>query len=162
MYLINGHKQIFFLQERIGHNERTFTVFKFRTLKPDDSIPLQERQFLLGRFLRFTSLDELPQILNILKGNMSFIGPRPLPTNYLPLFSDAQRARHSVLPGITGWAQVNGRHSISWKAKFRYDHYYVQHLSFCLDIKILVRTAGLVLFPKKDMSLVEQEFRGHD
>jgi undecaprenyl phosphate N,N'-diacetylbacillosamine 1-phosphate transferase len=162
LYVISGHKQIFFAQQRIGYHERTFTVFKFRTLKSDSSLPLEQRQFLLGRFLRFTSLDELPQLLNILKGEMSFIGPRPLPSNYLPLFSDTERARHSVLPGITGWAQVNGRHNISWKAKFDYDLYYAQHLSFWFDIRILVRTAGLLVFPKKDVSLLEKEFRGND
>ena len=106
---------------RVGRNGKPFTFWKFRTLSVDTNANLQERKFLIGSFLRFTNLDELPQLWNVLKGDMSVVGPRPLPIEYLPLFSKDQIVRHHVLPGITGWAQVNGRHSISWQQKFELD-----------------------------------------
>ncbi len=137
-----------------------FTMFKFRTLEVDEAKLLEDRKFAFGSFLRLTNLDELPQLWNVLKGEMSIIGPRPLPIEYLPLFSEEQKKRFAVKPGITGWAQVNGRHSISWKEKFELDAYYVKNVSFMLDFRILFRTAMLFLSFKKDRSLEEEKFKG--
>ena len=152
---------VFFIQERIGKGEKIFRLIKFRSLR-NTGINLKEREFWLGNILRRTSLDELPQLFNVLKGEMSLIGPRALPVEYLPLFSAEQRKRFSVLPGITGWAQVNGRHSISWKKKFELDNYYVDHISFLLDMKILFKTLVLLLSFQPDRSLQEEKFTGHD
>lgn len=160
-YLAGNHRTIFFIQPRIGWKEKTFSLVKFRTLTEDDRLPPDQRRFLLGDFLRRTSLDELPQLWNVLKGEMSFIGPRPLLVEYLPLFSAGQRLRHEIRPGITGWAQVNGRHSISWPEKFELDLYYIRHVSFLLDMKIFFKTLGLLLSFRKDTSLQEQRFRGN-
>jgi len=157
LYFFLATTPVIFKQRRIGINNTIFTLYKFRTLRNTGST-LQERTFWLGNFLRFTSLDELPQLINILKGDMSFIGPRPLPEEYLPLFSDVQRRRHEVLPGITGLAQINGRHTLAWKDKFAFDIYYVEHVSFVLDFTILVRTIVLILSFKKDISLEEKPF----
>ena len=121
----------------------------------------QQRRFLLGDILRYLSLDELPQVWNVLKGDMSFIGPRPLPTEYLSLFSQEQQMRHTIKPGITGWAQVNGRHSISWQQKFELDNYYLAHLSFGLDLTIFYKTIVLLLSFNKDQSLAEEKFKGN-
>ena len=145
---------------RVGRNGKPFTFWKFRTLSVDTNANLQERKFLIGSFLRFTNLDELPQLWNVLKGDMSVVGPRPLPIEYLPLFSKDQIVRHHVLPGITGWAQVNGRHSISWQQKFELDKYYVKHISFGLDLLILFKTIVLLLSFRKDKSLTEEKFKG--
>ncbi len=139
---------------------KPFKLYKLRTLATDASLPLPERKFWLGNFLRTTSLDELPQLWNVLLGEMSFIGPRPMPIEYGPLFSAAQMKRFDVLPGITGWAQVNGRHSISWHEKFALDNYYVKHISAGLDLLILFRTIMLLLSFKKDVSLTEEPFKG--
>lgn len=152
---------ICFTQPRTGKNEKPFTLLKFRTLKPHGNT-LQERRFWLGDFLRATSLDELPQLINVLKGEMSLIGPRPLPVEYLPLMNAEQKHRHQVKPGITGWAQVNGRNAISWKEKFELDNYYVKHISFVLDIKIVFKTIQLLLSFKKDVSLSEKPFTGNE
>ena len=160
LYVITFQFPIFFLQQRIGKDKRAFQIIKFRTLKKAGP-SLQARKFPLGNFVRFFSFDELPQLINVLVGNMSLIGPRPLPVNYLPLFSKEQNKRHSLLPGITGWAQVNGRHAISWQEKFQLDNYYVDHLSFSLDMKILIKTITLILSFKKDVSLDEKEFTGN-
>lgn len=135
----------FFTQPRIGYRERVFHVIKFRTMNNarDTAGKLlgdKERLTTVGRFIRKTSLDEIPQLLNIAFGQMSFIGPRPLLLEYLPLYSEEQRKRHLVMPGISGWAQVNGRNSISWKDKFAYDVWYVNHQSFWLDLRILFIT----------------------
>lgn len=159
-YLISGERQIIFRQLRSGKNGASFVLFKFRTLNPDVSLPLEERTFWLGRVLRLLSLDEIPQFLNVLRGEMSVVGPRPLPLEYLPLYSRKQGRRLEVLPGITGMAQVNGRHAISWKTKFEYDLYYIQNLSFWLDLKILFKTVLMLLSLKKDTSLVEEKFKG--
>jgi lipopolysaccharide/colanic/teichoic acid biosynthesis glycosyltransferase len=160
LYGISMQGNVFFSQERIGHHEKSFRILKFRTLR-NSSEPLEQRRFLLGNILRFTSLDELPQLWNILKGDMSFIGPRPLPVEYLPLYSTEQRHRHRVLPGITGWAQVHGRHKLSWLEKFKYDIYYVNNFSFMLDLTILWKTAILLLSFQKDVSLEEPPFTGN-
>ena len=161
LYLISGHRDIFFVQERIGWKEKAFRLIKFRTLKENRLLPTDQRQFRLGNFLRSTSLDELPQVWNVLKGEMSFIGPRPLLLEYSAFFSPQERARHQIRPGITGWAQVNGRNSISWKEKFQYDLYYLQHLSFWLDVRIFIKTIVLLVSFKKDRSLQEEKFTGN-
>lgn len=135
----------FFLQKRPGKDERIFSIIKFKTMndKKDSSGNLltdAERLTVIGKFVRRTSLDEIPQLINVVKGDMSLIGPRPLLIQYLPLYNEVQKRRHEVRPGITGWAQVNGRNAISWKQKFDYDVWYVDNLSLGLDIKILILT----------------------
>lgn len=140
----------FFFQSRVGRGERVFKVIKLKSM--DDAkdengklLPDNQRITSLGRFVRSTSLDELPQLINILKGDMSLIGPRPLPPKYLPLYNEEQRLRHTVLPGITGLAQVSGRNSISWKEKFEFDVLYVQSISLANDIKIIIQTIKKVV-----------------
>lgn len=160
-YFAAGYRNIFFVQERVGWKGRVFRLVKFRTLDENNLIPVDQRRFPLGNFFRSTSLDELPQLWNILKGEMSFTGPRPLLVEYLPLFSVEERLRHNVRPGISGWAQVNGRHSISWQEKFQLDLYYVRNISFWLDIKIFFKTLGMLLSLKKDKSLEEKKFTGN-
>jgi len=160
-YIILWEFPIFFKQKRIGKSNLQFWMWKFRTLSLNEQLPVTERNFMWGKFLRFTSLDELPQLWNILCGEMSFIGPRPLPEEYLPLYSDEQIKRHEVKPGVTGWAQVNGRNSIPWKKKFELDLYYVKNLSFKLDLFILIKTLALILSFQKDVSLNEEKFRGN-
>lgn len=140
----------FFFQERPGKDERIFKIIKFKSMndkkdKDGNLLPDAERLTKVGSFVRKTSLDEIPQLINVLKGDMSLIGPRPLLPKYLPLYNEEQKRRHEVLPGITGWAQVNGRNAISWKQKFEYDVYYVNHLSLALDIKILLMTIKKVI-----------------
>ena len=137
--------RIIFSQERPGLNEKIFTIYKFRTMtdvkdENGDLLPDGIRLTKFGKFLRSTSLDELPQLFNVLKGHMSFVGPRALLVDYLPRYTDKQKRRHLVKPGITGWAQVNGRNAISWEQKFEYDLWYVEHQSFLLDIKIMFLT----------------------
>lgn len=160
LYLLSGERSLFYRQSRLGREEKVFTMWKFRTLKDDPQLSLAERRFALGSFLRFTSLDELPQLWNVLKGEMSLVGPRPLPVEYQPLFSAEQRKRFSVKPGITGWAQVNGRHGISWAKKFELDNWYIDHQSFWLDLRIIFKTIVLLLSFKKDVSLEEEPFHG--
>ena len=140
LFYNKGH--IFYTQMRPGKNERPFLLYKFQTMRnlSERDTSETDRITRFGTILRKTSLDELPQLLNVLKGDMSFIGPRPLLLEYLPLYSDNQRKRHSVLPGITGWAQINGRNSICWEDKFILDLYYIDNISFWLDLKILFST----------------------
>ena len=140
----------FFTQERVGKNEKVFKLIKFRTMdnRKDSSgelLPDKVRLNKYGRFLRSSSLDELPELFNILKGDMSIVGPRPLVVSYLPYYTDEERIRHTVLPGLTGYAQINGRNSLSWEEKFAYDVSYVEYISLLLDIKILVGTVVKVL-----------------
>ena len=135
----------FFFQLRPGKNERVFKLIKFKTMndkrgKDGELLSDLARLTTTGKFVRKTSLDEIPQLINILKGDMSLIGPRPLLVKYLPLYTDFQKRRHEVKPGITGWAQVNGRNAISWEEKFKLDVWYVDHQSFSLDIKIFFKT----------------------
>jgi undecaprenyl phosphate N,N'-diacetylbacillosamine 1-phosphate transferase len=140
-----NHGKSFFFQLRPGKNEQLFKIIKFKTMndKMDNEGNLLSDEYRLtkiGAFVRKTSLDEIPQLLNVLKGDMSLIGPRPLLPEYLPLYNKSQRRRHEVKPGITGWAQVNGRNAISWEQKFEYDVWYVDNMSFVLDCKILFLT----------------------
>ena len=143
--LVGNKGKVFFKQRRPGLDEKPFVIFKFRSMndKRDTEgklLPDEKRLTKLGKFIRKTSLDELPQLLNVIKGEMSFVGPRPLLMEYLPLYNEYQKQRHMVKPGITGWAQVNGRNTISWDKKFEYDVFYVQNCSFVMDLKILLRT----------------------
>ncbi len=135
----------FFFQERPGKDEKIFKLIKFKSMtdEKDSSgnlLPDEKRLTKVGKFVRTTSLDEIPQLLNVIKGDMSLVGPRPLLVQYLPLYNDFQRRRHEVRPGITGWAQVNGRNVIGWNEKFKFDVWYVDNISLSLDLKILVRT----------------------
>jgi len=144
LFFANGGKPFFF-QSRPGKNACIFKIVKFKTMNDKRNasgnlLPDAERLTPIGAFVRKTSLDEIPQLINVLKGDMSLIGPRPLLVQYLPLYDETQARRHEVRPGITGWAQVNGRNAISWKQKFEYDVWYVDHVSFLLDIKILFLT----------------------
>ena len=145
LYFANKGAGIFFTQERPGKCGKIFRVIKFKTMtdeRNEDGIllPDEKRLTKLGKFIRSTSIDELPQLINVLKGDMSLIGPRPLLPQYLPLYSEEQARRHEVRPGITGWAQVNGRNAISWTKKFELDVWYVDHCSFLLDMEILFMT----------------------
>lgn len=156
-------KQIFFIQTRVGKNQTRFSIYKFQTMsEARDSngklLPDAARITGFGKFLRATSLDELPQLLNVLQGNMSLVGPRPLLPDYAHLYSDYQNQRHQVLPGITGYVQVKGRNALTWEERFDLDVYYVQHISFIFDCKILFLTF-ITLFdfkksrPKKGISI---------
>jgi len=141
---------IFFTQTRPGLHGNAFTMIKFRTMTNTRGasgalLPDAERLTRFGRFLRATSLDELPELWNVIKGDMSLVGPRPLLMEYLPLYSPEQAQRHEILPGITGWAQVNGRNAISWEEKFKYDVWYVDNQSFLLDVKIIWMTIKKVI-----------------
>lgn len=143
-------RPVFFRQSRPGLNEKIFEMMKFRTMtdERDESnqlLPDEQRLTRFGIFLRKSSLDELPELLNILKGDMSLVGPRPLLVEYLPLYSDFQRRRHEVRPGLTGWAQINGRNTLDWPGKFKLDVWYVDNRSFFLDLKILLLTVLKVL-----------------
>jgi len=136
---------ILFRQKRPGYKEKIFCIYKFRTMTNEKDefgnlLPDEQRLVGIGKFIRSTSLDELPQLFNVLKGEMSFVGPRPLLMEYLDLYNETQRRRHDVKPGITGWAQVNGRNAISWEQKFEHDVWYVENQSFWLDMKILSMT----------------------
>lgn len=149
----NGWKGVFFTQERPGKNEKIFKALKFKTMTDErdadgNLLPDAMRLTKVGRFIRSTSIDELPQLVNILKGDMAFIGPRPLLVQYLPLYNDEQRRRHDVTPGMSGWAQVNGRNNISWTQKFEYDVYYVDNIGPKMDILVFFQTIGKVLFRK--------------
>jgi len=157
-YLITGNRNIIFHQKRLGLNQNTFQFNKFRTLNIDKVKALEDREFPLGSFLRKTSLDELSQLWNILKGDMSFVGPRPLPVEYLTYFSEEQKKRFKVKPGLTGWAQVNGRTSIDWDTKLALDIEYVEKQSFWFDLKILVKTVRVVFLEKNEDSLEEESF----
>ncbi|MFC4164321.1 sugar transferase [Epilithonimonas zeae] len=149
LYFFN-QKNVFFLQDRPGKNEKVFKIIKFKTMTDQKDefgnlLSDELRLTKLGKFVRKTSLDELPQLINVLKGDMSFIGPRPLLVHYLPLYNDEQKKRHNIKPGITGWAQVNGRNAITWQQKFIFDVYYVNNLSLLLDLKIFLLTIKKVI-----------------
>ena len=158
----------YFTQERPGKNERIFRVIKFKTMTDErdaegNLLQDAERLTKIGKLVRSTSLDEIPQLLNVIKGDMSLIGPRPLLVQYLPLYNEKQKRRHEIRPGITGWAQVNGRNAISWEEKFELDVWYVEHVSFLLDIKILLKTIYNVFKREgisSDTSVTMEAFRG--
>ena len=142
--------KVFFLQNRPGKNEEIFKIIKFRTMndKKDaqgNLLPDEERLTSIGKLVRKTSLDEIPQLINVLLGNMSLIGPRPLLPEYLPLYNEVQKKRHLIKPGITGWAQINGRNAVEWDKKFMFDVWYVENVSFLLDLQIMFITLKKVL-----------------
>lgn len=149
LVLIRMGRPVLFVQQRPGLNAKPFNIYKFRTMllatdKNNELLPDEKRMTTLGSFLRKYSLDELPQLFNVLKGDLSLVGPRPLLMEYLPLYSPEQARRHLVRPGVTGWAQINGRNAISWEDKFRLDVWYVDNQSFLLDVKILLLTVKKV------------------
>ena len=148
--LLANKGKVFFLQKRPGKNEEIFKIIKFRTMndKRDaqgNLLPDEERLTSIGKLVRKTSLDEIPQLINVLLGNMSLIGPRPLLPDYLPLYNDFQKKRHLIKPGITGWAQINGRNAVEWEKKFMFDVWYVENMSFFLDLQIMFLTLKKVL-----------------
>ncbi|MBO5341828.1 MAG: sugar transferase [Lachnospiraceae bacterium] len=161
---------VIFKQRRPGKNEKIFEMYKFRTMtdardENGDLLPDEVRLTKFGEFLRSTSLDELPELWNILKGDMSLVGPRPLLVQYLPLYNEEQKHRHDVRPGLTGWAQVNGRNAISWKKRFEYDVEYVRNLSFAMDIKIVFLTIKTVLIKEgisSENSATMESFTGNE
>lgn len=149
-----------FVQKRPGYQQKIFSIYKFKTMRDTKDeqgalLPDFKRVTSLGKTIRQLSIDELPQLINVLKGQMSFVGPRPLLPEYLPLYTVEQNKRHQVKPGITGWAQVNGRNALSWQEKFKLDIYYRDNQSFILDLKILIKTVGKVILPK-DVNAGEQ------
>lgn len=157
----NGLKGIFFTQDRPGKSEKIFRAIKFKTMTDEMDaeghlLPDAERLTSVGRFIRSTSIDELPQLLNILIGDMAFIGPRPLLVRYLPLYSEEQHHRHDVVPGMSGWAQVNGRNNITWTRKFEYDVYYVRHIGLKIDVKVFFATIKKV-FERSDINTTTGE-----
>ncbi|MDD2527764.1 MAG: sugar transferase [Lentimicrobiaceae bacterium] len=160
----------FFVQERPGKNGKVFKLIKFKTLSDQTDeqgglLPDDQRILKIGQFIRSTSLDELPQLINILIGDMSIVGPRPLLVKYLPYYNDFQKRRHLVLPGITGWAQVNGRNKLTWDEKFAYDVYYVEHISFIFDVKIILLTVKKVILREgvnQEGEVTADAFKGND
>lgn len=167
--LFLANRDVWFKQERPGKNGKIFTVIKFKTMSDErdakgNLLPDEHRLTGIGKFIRMTSLDEMPQLFNVLQGDMSFVGPRPLLVEYLPLYNQEQQRRHEVKPGITGWAQVNGRNTVSWPQKFAYDVWYVDHISFGLDIKILLLTVMKVFKAEgisSDTSVTMEKFHGN-
>ena len=148
--LLANKGKVFFLQNRPGKNEEIFKIIKFRTMNDNrdahgNLLPDEERLTTIGKLVRKTSLDEIPQLINVLLGNMSLIGPRPLLPEYLPLYNDFQKKRHLIKPGITGWAQINGRNAVDWEKKFMFDVLYVENMSFLLDLQIMFLTLKKVL-----------------
>lgn len=170
LLIFNQGAGAFFTQTRTGKNAKLFQIIKFKTMTDERDeqgklLPDHERMTPIGKFVRSTSLDELPQLINVLKGDMSLVGPRPLLEKYIPLYSEEQFRRHEVKPGITGWAQVNGRNNISWAKKFELDVWYVNHQSFLLDLKILWMTLMKVI-KRKDITTEDpkafQPFNGNN
>lgn len=166
VFVVEG-SPVFFVQERAGLNGKPFNLLKFRTMRKESGVKEEDtdekRLTRFGSFLRKTSLDEVPQFFNVLMGSMSLIGPRPLPVRYLPRYSPEQIRRHEVLPGITGWAQVNGRNTLDWKTKFEYDIWYVDNHSLLLDLKIFFMTLHSVLLRdgiSSENSVTMTEFEG--
>jgi len=169
LILVKIGRPILFRQQRPGLYGKIFGIYKFRTMtnerdKTGELLPDEQRLVGVGKFIRSTSLDELPQLFNVLKGEMSFVGPRPLLMEYLDFYNNEQKRRHDVKPGITGWAQVNGRNAISWSQKFEYDVWYVENQSFWLDIKILWMTF-LKVVKRSDISsnsaVTMEKFKGN-
>lgn len=164
LHFANKGAGAFFYQERPGKDEKIFKIIKFKSMTDEKDengklLPNEQRITLVGKFIRKFSLDELPQLINVLKGDMAFIGPRPLLIKYLPLYNEEQRRRHDVRPGMSGWAQVNGRNNISWTEKFKLDVWYVDHVSLWLDIKIIFMSIKNVL-SGKDVAISTGGFDG--
>ena len=164
LHFANKGAGVFFYQERPGKDEKDFKVVKFKSMTDEKDengnlLPEQQRLTKAGAFIRKFSIDELPQLINVLKGDMAFIGPRPLLIKYLPLYSEEQHRRHEVRPGISGWAQVHGRNNISWTEKFKLDVWYVDHCSLWIDIKVIFLTIKNVL-SSKDIVLTTGPFTG--
>lgn len=158
LHFANKGAGAFFTQERPGKDGKIFKVIKFKSMTDErdekgNLLPDVQRLTKVGKFVRSTSIDELPQLINVLKGDMSLIGPRPLLPEYLPYYTEREQLRHTVRPGITGWAQVNGRNNVTWDQKLEYDAYYVEHLSLAMDIKVLFATIKNVL-ERKDVVVV--------
>lgn len=170
LHFANKGAGVFFIQQRPGKKGKIFKVIKFKTMTDEcdvngDLLPDEKRLTNVGKFLRSTSMDELPQLINVLKGDMALIGPRPLLPQYLPLYDKEQARRHEVRPGITGWAQVNGRNAISWTKKFELDVWYVKHCSFMLDLKIIVLTIRKVFVREginSNTSVTMESFTGNN
>jgi undecaprenyl phosphate N,N'-diacetylbacillosamine 1-phosphate transferase len=163
-----GHRSLFFVQTRVGKNDKLFKLLKLKTMTDEKDenghfLSDEKRLTKAGKIIRKTSMDELPQLINVLKGDMSIVGPRPLLVEYLQYYSVEQRKRHWVKPGITGWAQVNGRNAISWQKKFELDVWYVNHISFLLDVKIIFLTALKIIRPEgisQEGQATMEPFRG--
>lgn len=158
LHFANKGAGAFFMQERPGKNGKIFKVIKFKSMTDErdaegNLLPDVERITPVGRFVRGTSIDELPQLINVLKGDMALVGPRPLLPHYLPYYTEREQLRHTVRPGITGWAQVNGRNNVGWDQRLEYDAWYVEHLSFTLDVKIIIKTVVNVL-KRKDVTVI--------
>ena len=170
LHFANKGTGTFFMQERPGKHGKIFKVIKYKTMTDErdengNLLPDEKRLTKIGKFIRSTSIDELPQLINVLKGDMALIGPRPLLPQYLPLYSKEQARRHAVRPGITGWAQVNGRNAISWTKKFELDVWYVDHCSFLLDLKIIFLTIKKVFVREgisSDTSVTMEAFTGNN
>ena len=164
LHFANKGAGAFFFQERPGKDEKIFRVIKFKSMTDERDaegklLPDKDRITKVGKFVRKTSIDELPQLINVLKGDMALIGPRPLLPEYLPYYTERERLRHTVRPGISGWAQVNGRNNCTWDEKLEYDAYYVEHLSLWMDIKVLLTTIKNVL-GGKDVNVVPSAVKG--
>jgi lipopolysaccharide/colanic/teichoic acid biosynthesis glycosyltransferase len=170
IFALQNNGEVFFIQKRPGKNAKIFKLIKFKTMNDECDInghllPDEKRITIAGRIVRAASLDELPQLINILKGDMSFVGPRPLLPKYLPLYSKEQERRHEVRPGITGWAQVNGRNNITWRKKFELDVWYIDNISFSLDMKILFLTIKKVIMKEgvsKEGFATTEPFNGNN
>ena len=155
LHFANKGAGAFFLQERPGLHGKIFKIIKYKTMTDErdaegNLLPDKDRLTKVGKFVRKTSIDELPQLINVLKGDMALIGPRPLLPEYLPFYTERERLRHTVRPGISGWAQVNGRNHVLWEERFEYDAYYAEHLSFAMDIRIIIMTFKKVI-QRKDI-----------
>lgn len=172
LHFSNKGAGAFFFQERPGKDEKIFKVIKFKTMTDErdaegNLLPDAQRLTKVGRFVRSTSIDELPQLINVLKGDMALIGPRPLLVQYLPLYNEEQHRRHAVRPGLSGWAQVNGRNNISWTRKFELDVYYVDHIGLAMDLRVFFTTIKKVLF-REDINqqggewVTMDPFNGHN
>ena len=164
LHFANKGAGAFFLQERPGLHGKIFKIIKYKTMTDErdaegNLLPDKDRITVVGKFVRKTSIDELPQLINVLKGDMALIGPRPLLPEYLPYYTERERLRHTVRPGISGWAQVNGRNNVTWDQKLELDAYYVEHLSFLMDLRVLLTTVKNVL-GGKDVNVVPSAVKG--
>ena len=165
LHFANKGAGAFFFQERPGKDGKIFKVFKFKSMTDErdaegNLLPDKDRITPIGKFVRKTSIDELPQLVNVLKGDMALIGPRPLLPEYLPWYTDKEKRRHNVRPGISGWAQVNGRSNITWDKKLEYDVYYVDHLSFVMDVKVILKTLQNMINKSEVVGVVPQNGSG--